>query len=169
MALLVAGCQSTDHRGGPKGTSLPPGSTVTLLQEVTVPAGRARIGLRVAGGGNESGYEPRCLVEVRNVGKDSQAIPAGDYRVKRTRVERTYFADERQSPYLLASTDLLLAGEQPTPMYRVTNIFFEPGQAADLHRLSCSRLGGRESRWVTIAEMRGLLAGVVEFSAVGSP
>lgn len=169
LVFLGAGCQTTNSDMGPKGTSLETGTSMTLLVPVTVPADRARIGLPVReSGGVEEGYEVRCLFEVKNLSKMPQEIPAGDYRVEKTETERTYFVDENQSPYLLAANGLLLAGEQPTPMYRVTNVFFEPDQAADLYRLGCSRLGGRNSQYVTIAEIETLLSGVVEFKNPGS-
>ena len=150
---------------GPVGTNLPAGSSMTLLVPFTVPADRARVGLPVKGGSRPaSGYEVRCLFEVENLGKEPQQIPAGGYRIEKTRTERTYFVDEDRAPYLVAANGLLLAGEKPTPMYRVTNVFFEPGQAASLYRLGCSRLGGRDAPYVTIEEIEALLAGVVEFS-----
>ena len=140
------------------------GSSMRLLVPVTVPANRARVGLPVApGDGAERGYELRCLLEVTNLGKASQEIPAGPYRIEKTQTERTYFVDENQAPIVVASNGLLLAGERATPMYRVTSVFFEPGQAADLYRLACSRLGVRDSRYVTIAEIEALLSGLVEF------
>lgn len=164
LVLLCVACQTVASDLGPEGTSLATGSIMTLLIPVSVPAERARVGLSVSGGdGAEGGHEVRCLIEVENLGKASQEIPAGRYRVKKTETERTYFVDAKQSPILVASNALLLAGERATPMYRVTNVFFEPGQAADLYRLACSRLGGRDSRYVTIAEIEALLSGIVEF------
>jgi hypothetical protein len=169
VVFLGAGCQTIESDLSPQGTSLATGSTMTLLVPVTVPANRARVGLPVKRSGEAaSGYEVHCLFEVENVGKVSQEIPVGDYRVKKTETERTYFVDEKRGPYLVASTGLLLASDRATPMYQVTNIFFEPGQAADLYRLGCSRLGGRGTRYVTIEEMEALLSGVVEFEDPGA-
>ena len=164
FVFVVGGCRTMEE--GPEGTSLPPGSSMTLLVPFTVPADRARVGLPTKDGGQPaSGYEVRCLLEVENLGRVPQEIPAGEYRIEKTRTERTYFVDEDQTPYLVAANGLLLAGEKPTPMYRVTNVFFEPGQPASLYRLGCSRLGGRDSPYVTIDEIEALLAGVVEFSS----
>jgi len=165
LVLLSFGCQTLDSDLEPQGTSLAAGSSMRLLFPVTVPANRARVGLPIApGDGAERGYELRCLLEVTNLGKASQEIPAGPYRIEKTQTERTYFVDEKQVPIVVASNGLLLAGgERATPMYRVTSVFFEPGQAADLYRLACSRLGVRDSRFVTIAEIEALLSGLVEF------
>ncbi len=172
LAVLwsTAGCPSAGKGGGPKGTTLPQGTVVRLLVPISIPNGRARAGLPVKGGGGPSSdYEIHCLLEVRRVTEGSQEVPPGEYRVEKTETERSYFVDEGSGPYLVASKGLLVASERATPMYRITNVFFEPGQAAGIYRLTCSRLGGQYEPYVTIAEFNSLLAGVVEIDEPRSP
>ncbi len=145
-----------------------PGATISLLVPVVIPPGRAHVGLPVKSDDAPSGYKTRCLLEVENVGEGPQEVPPGEYRVEKTTTEQTYFVDKRQEPVMLASNRLLLASEGASPRYRLTNVFLEPNQAAGIYRLGCSRLGGRNTVYVTIADMEVLLAGVVEFNDPGA-
>ena len=96
VVLLTVGCQqrsaTVQDQGGGQWRSLQ-GAVLVVNQEITVPAGRARVFLQnTSPDGTRSGtsfdsYRPHCAFEVSSVNHDGYPIKPGTFTI--SRVQRT--------------------------------------------------------------------------------
>ena len=105
-ALFLAGCATTPNlRGASDLTRDLRGHQVSFVlnQDVTVPAGRARLFLQdgeIVGGRNL--YQPHCILEVDSV--DHQGFPVSAGRFDVVRIQRSTVQIAAQRGFRLAST-----------------------------------------------------------------
>jgi hypothetical protein len=162
LPLVISGCQSSG--GAAKAYWLAPGSTMSLLVPVTIPANRTKVDLRLAAAARSSRTrELRCMLEVRNLKGSPQHVPVGAYVIEKTEIDRNIFVDERGHPHMLASNGLLLASQGPSNVLTVTSYYFQQGQPADLYRFACSR-PGRRGDFLSVEQIESLLQDVISFT-----
>jgi len=171
LLSCFSGCQAYQPTGGYYGNPLGPGAEIRVIQEISVPAGMARVYLQygeprayVA----TDQYSPFCYFQMREPLPVVQVIRPGVFTVKSVSQIETEVS--RIHPLMLASRTAFLGGDVGPVALQSHMIIAAEGQP-DVRALVCSGAFDAPLRAqpIRLAEMREVLRGVAEIRATAMP
>jgi hypothetical protein len=175
MVFLLGGCQTLVRESVQTGwVEIPPGSTLTLHQSVSIQPGRARAfvvdrGSRSSGGSDGTS----CVLEVRGIDEDEvQTIPAGEIPITRVQNYVALVSGRLPTPGLDGGVRFRLAGHGDSGGSQMIrqgyHFWLDDSHDPNLMRMTClGRLDDPAStRAPTLAEIRAVLGEVATLEVV---
>ena len=137
--VLLSGCQGLwqGYEDLPE-YRLPVGSTLVLLEDVSIPANSASIylqGGRILPFGGVDLYHPHCKFELRTLRPAPQRVDADTFVIVKVRRESDYARDTRVQ--WLAGGGVMFMSDGPSPQMYATLIFLRSEAQPDVFRLTC--------------------------------
>lgn len=166
LLLLLSGCQSLATRDEDSPFyKVPAGSTLTLNQTITIPAGEVKVYFqdgRLSSAVNQ--LDPFCEFEVYDLKDIPQVVAPDTFQIYQTSWERGYAAVAGQ-PRLLASLGFTIAlggdfsGDKPSPSLHNVRMDLRSTRQPNVLLLSCGHLQdpGILARYLSVNQIRQAL------------